>query len=141
MRTLTISTFMLLLSSAALAQEQAPGRYSMEKTDAGIVRLDTQTGEISVCSDKGGNVTCRLAADERTAFELELDLLTKRIETLEKTVGTGVNLPRPSLPSNEEIDQAMSIMERMMQKFMGIVKDLDKDTKTPEEAGKVPDKT
>ncbi|HTO33236.1 MAG TPA: hypothetical protein VL202_18980 [Pararhizobium sp.] len=123
----------LLSAFAAVAQEPAPGRYAMQKTDSGIARLDTQTGEVSLCQEKDGEIICRMAADERTAFDLELDLLTKRIETLEKTAANGQSGLKPRLPSKEEIDQTMSIMERMMRSFMGIVKDLEDEEKSPSE--------
>ncbi|OBZ97192.1 hypothetical protein ADU59_02700 [Pararhizobium polonicum] len=115
----------------ALAQEPAPGRYAMQKTDSGIARLDTQTGEVSLCQEKDGDIVCRMAADERTAFELELDLLTKRVEALEKTAAEGQTSLKPRLPTKEEIDQTMSVMERMMRSFMGIVKDLEGEEKPP----------
>jgi hypothetical protein len=132
----------VLVAIAAFAQEPAPGRYAMQKSDTGIARLDTQTGEVSLCQEKDGDLVCRMAADERTAFELELDLLTKRIETLEKAVGEGQAALKPRLPTKEEIDQTMGIMERMMRSFMGIVKDLEREDKTPPDGTEsVPQKT
>jgi hypothetical protein len=128
----------VLAAIAAFAQEPAPGRYAMQKTDTGIARLDTQTGEVSLCQEKDGDLVCRMAADERTAFELELDLLAKRIEILEKAVGEGQTALKPRLPTKEEIDQTMSIMERMMRSFMGIVKDLERESDGTES---VPQKT
>ncbi|MFT2210793.1 hypothetical protein ACLJYM_02790 [Rhizobium giardinii] len=128
----------VLAAIAAFAQEPAPGRYAMQKTDTGIARLDTQTGEVSLCQEKEGDLVCRMAADERTAFELELDLLAKRIEILEKAVGEGQTALKPRLPTKEEIDQTMSIMERMMRSFMGIVKDLERESDGTES---VPQKT
>ncbi|MCV9962630.1 hypothetical protein OIU34_12040 [Pararhizobium sp. BT-229] len=132
----------VLAAFTVFAQEPAPGRYAMQKTDSGIARLDTQTGEVSLCQEGDGEIVCRMAADERTAFELELDLLTKRIETLEKAVGDGQVSLKPRLPTKEEIDQTMSIMERMMRSFMGIVKDLESGDKTPsDKMEEVPQKT
>jgi hypothetical protein len=128
----------VLAAIAAFAQEPAHGRYAMQKTDTGIARLDTQTGEVSLCQEKDGDLVCRMAADERTAFELELDLLAKRIEILEKAVGEGQTALKPPLPTKEEIDQTMSIMERMMRSFMGIVKDLERESDGTES---VPQKT
>ncbi len=125
----------------AFAQEPAPGRYAMQKTDSGVARLDTQTGEVSLCQEKDGEMVCRMAADERTAFELELDLLTKRVETLEKAVGEGQTSLKPRLPTKEEIDQTMSVMERMMRSFMGIVKDLESEEKQLSDKTEVPQKT
>lgn len=113
------------LAGGARAQEAAPGRYSMQKSETGIARLDTQTGEVSLCQERDGQLVCRMAADERTAFELEIDLLTKRVEALEKAVESGGAVAKPDLPTDEEIDRTMGIMERMMRKFMDIVKDLE----------------
>ncbi|WP_104662774.1 hypothetical protein [Ensifer adhaerens] len=115
----------LALAGGASAQEQAPGRYSMQKSETGIARLDTQTGEVSLCQEKDAQLVCRMAADERAAFEQELDLLTKRVEALEKAAKAGESVAKQDLPAEEEIDRAMGIMERMMRRFMDIVKDLE----------------
>ena len=115
----------LALAGGASAQDPAPGRYSMQKSETGIARLDTQTGEVSLCQEKDGQLVCRMAADERAAFEQELDLLTKRVEALEKTAKAGESVAKQDLPAEEEIDRAMGIMERMMRRFMDIVKDLE----------------
>ena len=40
------------------------GRYVLEKTDHGLVRLDTLTGELSVCEQKSGQVVCKLPPAE-----------------------------------------------------------------------------
>lgn len=118
-----------LLAGAApvLAQEPALGRYSMQKTDTGIARLDTQTGEVTLCQEKAGDLVCRMAADERTAYDLELDLLEKRVETLEKAVKDAPSGFSPRLPTQEEIDQTMGIMDRMMRSFMGIARDFGRE--------------
>ncbi|APG83332.1 hypothetical protein [Sinorhizobium americanum] len=122
------------------AQEPAPGRFSMEKSETGFARLDTETGEVTLCQEKNGELVCRMAADERAAFERELDLLTKRVEALEKAVQSGAAAAKPDLPTDEEIDRTMSIMERMMRKFMDIVKELE-GRDTTDEGGPIPDKT
>jgi hypothetical protein len=115
----------LAFAGIASAQDPAPGRYSMQKSETGIARLDTQTGEVSLCQERNGELVCRMAADERSALELEIDLLTKRVETLEKAVKSGDSVAKRDLPTDEEIDRTMGIMERMMRKFMDIVKDLE----------------
>ncbi|WP_275788435.1 hypothetical protein [Pararhizobium gei] len=124
----------MVASAPAFAQESVPGRYAMQKTESGIARLDTQTGEVSLCRESEGDIVCRMAADERTAFELELDLLTKRIETLEKAAADGQTGFKQRLPTKEEIDQTMTIMERMMRSFFGIAKDLEGEDKAPSDS-------
>ena len=128
----------LAFATAAGAQE---GRYRMERTEGGFIRLDTASGDVSFCKETDGQITCRMAADERAAFEKELDLLTKRVEALENGGGTGETAAKPSLPTDEEIDRTMSIMERMMQRFMGIVKNLEGDGEEPSPEGALPQRT
>ena len=113
----------LLLAGSAHAEGE--GRYRMEKTETGFIRLDTASGDVSLCREQDGQIVCRMAADERAAFEKELDLLTKRVEALEKGGVSSETAAKPSLPTDEEIDRTMSIMEKMMQRFMGIVKNLE----------------
>ena len=123
-----ISVLPLTFAAALLAgsaHAEGEGRYRMEKTETGFVRLDTASGDVSLCREQDGQIVCRMAADERAAFEKELELLTKRVEALEKDGATGLTDAKPSLPSDEEIDRTMSIMEKMMQRFMGIVKNLE----------------
>lgn len=126
---LPITFLALLLTGSAHAEGE--GRYRMERTEAGFVRLDTVSGDISLCREQDGQIVCRMAADERAAFEKELDLLAKRIEALEKGGTTGQTAAKPSLPTDEEIDRTMSIMEKMMKRFMGIVKNLEDGAEEP----------
>jgi hypothetical protein len=123
------------------AEEVSPGRYSMQKSETGLARLDTETGEVSLCRENNGELVCRMAADERAAFERELDLLTKRVEALERAVESGETARKPDLPDDEEIDRAMGIMEKMMRKFMEIAKELELYGNDPAGQGGVPQKT
>ena len=113
----------VLLAGAAHAEGE--GRYRMEKTETGFVRLDTASGDVSLCREQDGQIVCRMAADERAAFEKELDLLAKRVEALEKGGVSRESAAKPALPTDEEIDRTMTIMEKMTQRFMGIVKNLE----------------
>ena len=137
-----IPTIVLILplafATAAGAQE---GRYRMERTEGGFIRLDTASGDVSLCKETDGQITCRMAADERAAFEKELDLLTERVEALEKAQNSALSDIKPRLPTDEEIDRTMSIMERMMQRFMGIVKNLEGDGEEPSPEGALPQRT
>jgi len=58
------------LSAGAVAQglspgtEAAAGRYTMSPTDGGFVRLDTKTGEMSVCRRADGSWACTAMQDD-----------------------------------------------------------------------------
>lgn len=110
-----------LLAGAAMAETPAieDNRFRLEKTESGYLRLDQKTGAVSFCREEHGGLTCRMAADERQAFEQELDLLAKRVEALEQKLGTGA--PSATVPSDAEIEKSLSIMEQVMRRFMGII--------------------
>ena len=40
--------------------------------------MDTQTGEMSICEERSGQLVCKLAADERSAFQDDVDRLEAR---------------------------------------------------------------
>ncbi len=131
----------LLAASPAAAQE---GRYILEKTDTGFVRMDTQTGSISVCEMNDKQMICRLSADERHAFQDAIDELHVRIDALEKRVAGGPAMrmapPSRGLPDDQEMEETFSFMEKFFRRFMGIAKDLEREFGTDEPAP-VPDKT
>ncbi|MCO5732926.1 hypothetical protein [Rhizobium sp. SSA_523] len=122
----------LALLLAGTAAAQSPGgdaaspsdrdgnRYHLEKTESGFIRLDQKTGAITYCKEERGNLVCRMTADERTAFEQELDGLERRVEALEQRLAAGA---KGNLPSEEEIEQSLSIMERFMRRFMGLIEE------------------
>ncbi|MBX8800630.1 hypothetical protein HBA92_07665 [Ochrobactrum sp. MR28] len=108
-------------------------RYSMEKTDSGIIRLDRQTGEFALCKEQAGKVECaetkpaQLSNDERTLLlEKQVADLTARIAQLEKT-----GVANSTLPSEEEFEKGLGYMERFMRSFMGVAKSLDEPAATP----------
>jgi hypothetical protein len=116
----------LLLSVSAHAQQaetkadSAPStnRFQLERTEKGVVRLDTQTGAMTLCRDEDGVLACRMQPDERTAYEEELERLEKRVTALEERLS---HTPPNALPTDEEVDRSLSIMERFLRTFMGIV--------------------
>ncbi|MFD1745291.1 hypothetical protein ACFSE1_07460 [Rhizobium helianthi] len=119
-------------AAASHAQDEArPDRYQLEKTQNGFIRLDRQSGDVSFCREEQTGLICRMAADERKAFEQELDQLTRRVEALEKQA----TKTAPGLPSDEEVEKSLSIMERFFRRFMDIIGE------TRQDGGPPPDKT
>src|SRR5690606_40595326 len=80
----TLSTAAAIAFAAPALADQS-GRYQLEPSGEGFVRMDTETGAISFCTQKDGSLTCRLAEDGRTGAG-EIDRMAKRIEALEKLV-------------------------------------------------------
>jgi hypothetical protein len=129
--------------SAALAQTAAPdsenGRYTFNQVADGLLRLDTRTGQVSLCAKKDTGVACNSVPDERTALENEIARLQRENGTLKKEM-LARNLPLPGgvanapsaeqqrelnlkvpLPSDAEIDRVMSAFEKMWRRLVDMV--------------------
>lgn len=122
------------LSVPALAQETE--RYRLERTDTGFVRMDTATGQMSVCEERSGQLVCRTSTDERVAYEERIDDLERRVEALERNAGASSD----ALPSEEEFERSLGYMKRFFQNFFDVVEDWERDLRTPNEEP-VPDRT
>lgn len=111
-------------------------RYTLEKSANGYVRMDTQTGAMSICEEKESQLVCRVAADERSAFQDEIDRLQDKVKGLDERVSKLENSLsqklESSLPSEEDFNKTMSYMERFLRSFMGIVKDMEKEEPAPQ---------
>lgn len=128
---LALSALMLpLLSLGAVAQEGE--RYRLEKTEQGYVRMDTQTGEMSICEERTSQLVCRVAADERSALQDEIDRLNTALQGLAQRVTVLEKAPAiRSLPTDEEVDKTIGYMQRFFRGFMDIVKDFEKNEDAP----------
>jgi len=136
-RELLIAAIAVAASAAsALPAGAEPGRYVMEKTEDGFIRMDTDTGEMSICTEKSGQIVCKLAADERAAFQDALDRLEERVSALEERAGRAL-----AVPSEEEFDRGLDNMEKFFRRFLGIVEEYDKEKKAPPAPETPPDRT
>ena len=120
---------------AGLASAEEAERYRLEKSDTGYVRMDTATGEMSICEERSGQLVCKLAADERAAFQTDIDRLQAKLDDVEGRVAkleARPSIPETLLPTDEQVDKGIDIMEKFFRSFMGIVKDLDKDVARPD---------
>ena len=112
-----------------MAQDQ-PGRYTMKDIEDGILRLDTQTGDVSYCHKKSESWVCEMAADDRSALHDEItslheknEQLENRIAKLQKKPGSGEK-NQLNIPSDEDMDQIMGFMERLMRRFYAFARTL-----------------
>ena len=63
-----IPTFLILAAALPLsANVQAAERFQLERTDNGFVRMDTQTGQMSFCEERSGQLKCTASTDDSAA--------------------------------------------------------------------------
>jgi hypothetical protein len=117
------------------ARGEEVDRYRLEKTENGYIRMDTRTGEVSTCEEKTGQLVCRIAPDERLALQDEIERLQAKLDALDQRVAkleAQPSIPKVLIPSDEEVDKSLDIMEKFFHRFMGIMKDLDKQDAQPQ---------
>lgn len=140
---LILALTIAVTSAPVLAQETE--RYSIEQTPTSIVRMDKRTGEMSICTEQSGQLVCKLAADDRQAYESDIDRLTRRIDGLEQRLGALEGNKPPAttseLPSEETFEQSLNYMERFFRRFMGIVKEMERDDAAPPQTPGNPQRT
>ena len=73
MRSAIAAVVTVLTASAAVAAPPAdtdrperPGRYILQPVDGGVLRMDTESGAISLCVKRGTAVACEPVPDERS---------------------------------------------------------------------------
>lgn len=130
------------------------GRFTLLETKDGVLRLDKRNGTIDTCVKKENEWQCRPITDNSRDYkpeDKELDQesqdiiselrlknlkLKQRIADLEAQ--QNLNSPDADgkfkreekslkLPTDEEVDEAISYMERMIRKFSGAMERLRKE--------------
>lgn len=101
-RVLAVVITGLCLLAPAFADEALPenneGRYSFNKVPEGVLRLDTQTGQVSVCSQRTVGWACQAVPDDRAVLESEIARLRTENAALKKDIlSRGLPLPAGSV--------------------------------------------
>ena len=127
------------LSTPVLADDAMPdtngGRYTLNKVADGYVRLDTQTGEVALCSQRTVGWACQAAPEDRAAFENEIARLRGENAALKQALlSHGLALPSGvmperahdhditiRLPDDADIDRAVAYVGRLWDRFVDAV--------------------
>jgi hypothetical protein len=137
---LAAAIFCLALAAPAFADGDMPdsehGRYAFFKVAEGFLRLDIQTGAVSVCSQRAVGFACQAAPDDRTVLENEIARLRAENAALKKemlahglvlpgTAGAAQESQAPHdnditirLPDNAEIDRMVAYAGQLWQRFV-----------------------
>ncbi len=129
---------LLGVAAPALAQtassEVDSGRYVLERSGDGFIRLDTRTGAVSRCAEQSGAWSCRQVNDDRQALQDQVDKLTrenaelrKRVADLEKGGGKQGTESQLNLPSDADMNRMMTWLETWIRRFMAFARSLSQD--------------
>jgi hypothetical protein len=150
MRIATLAAMACLVTLAGSAGAQTPtpdrenGRYTFKDVPDGLLRLDTRSGQVSLCNKRPAGWACQTLADDRTALEDEIARIEKENALLRKELSSrAVPLPdgiRPEprlggrgdqdlkVPNDAEIDRAMAVLEKMWRRLVDMVQRMQKET-------------
>jgi len=139
----------LLLAAAGLAAEEPPGRYTMTPAEGGFVRLDKETGTMSVCTRKEGAWSCELMPDAQQALKSQIEKLEAENKALKEEnerlpSAKGADAPVPDseaspeppgklpMPTEQDVDKLFDYVEGMMKKFKERIQRLEREAKKDE---------
>ena len=113
------------LGAASVASQERQGRFVMSPAENGFVRLDTETGAMSLCTRRDEKWVCTLMEDEAKALRDEVARLHGEVQRLEEQAAPADRSPgeaeRPEttfeLPTEQEVDKALDYVESIFRKF------------------------
>ena len=140
-----VSAFFLSLAPLAQAQEPTPetehGRFTFKQVSDGLLRLDTRTGEVALCSSRAVGWACRTLPEDRTALENEIARLQDENTALKRELAARGPGPavKPDetlkLPSDADLDRAMSFLERAWRRLVEMVQKLQREMESEKSKG------
>ena len=157
-----LTASLLTAASPARAQDvgatppdSRDGRYSLYRVNDTLVRLDSRTGQVSVCSQGASGWSCQAVPDDRVALESEISRMQSENAALKKEL-LARNLPLPDgerpppvaqaqpmtpnppdkapnvtpetrLPSEAEFERAMAFLTKAWRRMVEMMADLQRD--------------
>jgi hypothetical protein len=141
-------------AGAAETPDTENGRYTLQPSSDGMLRLDTRTGAVSNCSNSAAGWACYAVPDERAALDTEIGRLQAENEKLKAQLASREQAPAPGkvedampksdkqvapntvdgqrkieipLPSDQDMDRVMSFIERAWRRLIDMASRVQKD--------------
>jgi hypothetical protein len=122
MRSLVLSLFLVAAAPAAAADGDS-GRFTFVPAENGIFRLDTMSGEVSLCTNRGGALVCLSSpsqADRALAEQADRIVdLEARIAALEAD-----SVSESGVHREAAIGRVKTLAERMMGRVFALVREM-----------------
>jgi hypothetical protein len=137
-----VALALVAVRAEAPPAEAAPGRYTFKEVPDGVLRLDTGSGQVSLCGRRHGAWTCETIADDRAALEAEIGRLQGETGALRRELlAHGLRLPdgvrgdapggkaqgeNPALPSDADLDRVMTFVGKLWHRFLDMMQNMQK---------------
>ena len=118
--------FAQVIDNSKITPDSENGRFTLSPVEGGVMRLDTRTGKISICRQRGEAWACEAAADDRAAYEQEIARLQDKVTKLERGIRTD-DKTEMKLPSDAEVDKAMTFFENILRRFKTMIDNLQRE--------------
>ena len=148
---IALASFASLLMIGSVSAQTLPdienGRYALSPVPDGVVRLDTRTGAVTTCSDKGNGWACTIVPDERAAYDAEIGRLLTANAALKAELAQRDSVKQASptpdaakpdadkerkleipLPSERDVDRMMSFVESAWRKLVDIATRMQRES-------------
>ena len=114
----------LALTGTAAGDEAKPGgRYAVQPSDDGFIRLDTQTGAVSHCGRREGVWFCEKLVEDQTALERRIDELAARLDALSKEVAAlAARPPAVAAPPPAPVVERTDFTTKLMRRFYALIR-------------------
>ena len=133
-----VTVVVLSLTGAYGAEpDTAHGRYAFQAVPDGLLRLDTATGQVSLCAKQSAGWVCTAVADDRAALDAEVGRLARENVRLKSALAAhGLRLPEgvtgeaggsQDLPDERQLERVMGFVERVWQRLIDMVRTLQND--------------
>ncbi|MFG1372610.1 hypothetical protein V5F32_10585 [Xanthobacter oligotrophicus] len=121
-------------AQAAPSAETSAPRFAFAPVEGGALKLDRETGRVSLCAKRPSGFTCEAVPDTRDAYEAEIARLKAEVDSLRRAAGLapqplppqpGAPVPPPgAAPNATDLDQAFAYAERFYRRLKGLIDEL-----------------
>lgn len=135
-----LATLAFAVLAPLAAHSGQNGLYTMTPAGEEAIRLNTQTGAVSLCHRRDESWVCEAVADDhvdlqRESARLKLEneelraeviRLKKDVRRAEQQLSINGREPIGPAPSEKTIDEMMTVLEKMMRRFQEMVESLER---------------